>query len=62
MINMLLERDIIRAVCSMRKGKVTLEAISVTHVGDNGTRPGMVAVGVKRKTMNVEAWMEYYHD
>lgn len=62
MINMLLERDIIKAVCSVRKGKMILEALLVTRVGYEGTRPGLMAVGVKRKTLNVETWMEYCHD
>lgn len=61
-INTLLERDIIRAVCSVRKGKMILEALSVTRVGDDGTRPGMMAVGVKRKILNVETWMGFCHD
>lgn len=62
MINTVLERDNIRAVCSVRKGKMILGVHSVTHVGDDGTRSGMMAVGVKRKTLNVETWMEYCHD
>ena len=38
-----------RAQCGERK--MTLEAFSVTHVGEDGSRPGMVAVGGKRKTL-----------
>lgn len=60
MINMLMEREIIRVGCSVKKGKMILEAFSVTNLGVNGTRPGIVAVGVK--TINVETWMECYHD
>ena len=39
-----------------------LEAFPVTNLGVDEIRPGTVAVGVKRKTINVETWMEYYHD
>lgn len=28
----------------------------MTHEGDNGSRPGTVAMGVKRKTINVETY------
>lgn len=43
----------------MKVGNIILEALSVTQVGGNGTRPGMVAVGVKRITIKVKTWMEY---
>lgn len=45
------DRDITRAECSTEKGKMMLEAFSVTHVGEDGSGPGMVAVGEKRKTL-----------
>lgn len=56
MINMLLGRDNIRAVCSVKEGKRTPEAFSMTHVGDEGTRPGMLAQGMQTETTRVETY------
>lgn len=39
-----------------------LGALSVTRVGADGIRSGIMAVGVKRKTLNVETLVGYCHD
>lgn len=56
MISILLGRDNIRAVCSVKEGKRTPEAFSMTHVGDEGTRPGMLAQGMQTETTRVETY------
>lgn len=58
-INILLEGNIIIGVCNVKVGKTILEALSVTQLGGDGTRPEPVAVGVKRITIKVKTWMEY---